>query len=218
MHPGPALVLFAVPDEARPFRRLGLAQAVVAVSGMGRRHAVQALDSAAARHRPSLVLTCGFAGGLNPRWKTGDVLGSADPGFPLAPHFAEAGIHEAVILCHDRIAPRARDKAALFQKTGADAVEMESGAIRDRCQSLGLPSATLRVISDEAGTDLPVDFNQLVDADQQLRLTRLVAHLLTHPGTLPGLLRLQKNCALASRRLAGALERILRPPGALSPR
>ena len=210
MHPGPALVLFAVPDEARPFRRLASPQAVVAVSGMGRRHAAQALESAVARHRPSLVLTCGFAGGLNPRWKSGDLLGSADPGFPLTPHFADAGIREAVILCHDRIAVRALEKAALFRQTGADAVEMESEEIRARCRALGLPSATLRVISDEAGTDLPVDFNRLVNADQQLRLTRLVAHVLTHPGTIPGLLRLQKSCALAARHLAEALDRILR--------
>ena len=41
------------------------------------------LENSLAECRPSLILSCGFAGALNPRLKTGDLVVDADADFPL---------------------------------------------------------------------------------------------------------------------------------------
>ncbi len=217
MPSGLVLVTFAVPEEARPFRRLAPPLARLLVTGMGRHRARLALDEAVRNVRPTCVITCGFAGGINPRWKVGDLLAEADPDFPLAARLAAVASPPvpARIHCADRVAARATDKAALFQETGADAVEMESGAIRARCRELDLPSATLRVISDAADMDLPVDFNALMTADQRLSAAKFAWHIVCHPTVIPGLMRLQKHCAHAAHRLAEALDLMLREPAHL---
>ena len=79
------LVLFAVRDEAKHFQ--SGAGCVVAVSGIGKINAERALTGALV-HRPQLVITCGYCGGLNPEHKRGDVIFDAD---------AESGIADALV-------------------------------------------------------------------------------------------------------------------------
>jgi adenosylhomocysteine nucleosidase len=93
----------------------------------------------------------------------------------------------------------------LWAETGADAVEMESGIIRAGCAARGIPSATLRVISDSAGDELPFDFGTMLTADDRLDFGKLLLRILGSPGKIPSLLRLQRNVALAGRRLAEVL-------------
>ena len=87
-----------------------------------------------------------------------------------------------------------------------------SGFIRALCRARGIRSATVRVVSDAAGDDLPLDFNKLSKPDQSLDFTKLAAALLKQPGKIPALLRLQKNCSLAAARLAEVLGKVLLKP------
>src|SRR5207237_6453396 len=73
----------------------------------------------------------------------------------------------------DRVATKVEEKQALWKATGADAVEMESQIIRAICRAHQIPSATIRVISDAAHEDLPLDFNLLMTAEQNLNYGRL---------------------------------------------
>jgi nucleoside phosphorylase len=135
-------------------------------------------------------------------------LFEADASFPRHERLA-ACARPARFHCADRIAATAVEKAALRAATGADAVEMESGAIRGLCRTEGIACATLRVVSDLAGEDLPFDFNRLSRADHSLDLPRLLLALAKSPTRLRALLRLQRQCAEAARKLADALERIM---------
>ena len=93
---------------------------------------------------PELVLTCGFAGGLNPDLKLGDVvfeifssssrreLAQTEIGNQLEPTYvgcyeqlAAAGAKPAKFFCADRIATTVAEKKKLRMETGADAVEMK---------------------------------------------------------------------------------------------
>ncbi len=207
---GPVLVCFAVKEEARCFQPEKIAGGCTTlITGMGRKNAVTAVRKAldAARHR--LVVTAGFAGGLNPKLKTGALVFNEDSEAGLAPALQAAGAVPGRFHCADRVMITAAEKAALWEATGADAVEMESAVIRTLCREFHLPSATVRVISDAADEDLPLDFNSLMTADDRINFAKLFGTVLSSPGKIPRLLKFQRQTAAAARALAGGLHRSL---------
>ncbi|MGH7971914.1 MAG: hypothetical protein ACREIC_24635 [Limisphaerales bacterium] len=205
------LVCFAVKEELRPFQKFARARPELRVllTGMGRRNALQALGKQVVRDKPKLVVTAGFAGGLNPQLHSGVVLfaGEATPAQETA--LVAAGAQRGTFYCTERVATTAREKAELRQRTGADAVEMESAIISQKCQELGIPSLTVRVILDTANEDLPLDFNRLLNSRDELEVGKVVRELVRAPGRLPALLRLQRQSARAAKRLAHVLEAAL---------
>ena len=82
---------------------------------------------------------------------------------------------------------------------------MESAVIHGVCRAGGIPCVTVRVISDEANEDLPLDFNALMTTDQRLDLKRLLWRVMCSPGLAGGLLRLQRRSRAAAERLAEVL-------------
>jgi hypothetical protein len=67
----------------------------------------------------------------------------------------------------------------------------------------------VRVILDTAEEDLPLDFNQLMNARQQMDYGKLALALARSPGKLGALLRLQKQSRAAAEALAAVLARLL---------
>ena len=55
------------------------------------------------------------------------------------------------------------DKAALFERTGAVAVDMESAAIAEVAEQHGLPFLAVRVVVDSAGDVLPAAVTAAAD-------------------------------------------------------
>ncbi|HOA62842.1 MAG: hypothetical protein KA191_10400 [Verrucomicrobia bacterium] len=208
---GQRLCLFAVAEEAKPFLRTarGMPGLRVEITGIGPRKAREAALLALEKSRPTLVLSCGFAGGLDPSLPRGTVLCSVDDGFPLESALIEAEAIHGRFVCSDRIVVTAAEKAALWQQTGADAVEMESGVIRAICRERGVPSATVRVISDAADEDLPLDFNRLSGPNFELSYARLAAELLRRPGKALELLRFRRVLRQAACCLAPPLVKAL---------
>jgi hypothetical protein len=105
----------------------------------------------------------------------------------------------------ERVAVTASEKQTLRESTGADAVEMESEAIRTICRQNKIPSATIRVILDTASDDLPLDFNRLMTDDQQMNYLKLAMTLAKSPARTIQLLAFQRQCRLAADNLAQVL-------------
>lgn len=102
----------------------------------------------------------------------------------------------------DRVAITARDKCDLRASTGAAVVEMESAAVAKKAQEWNVPFGCVRVVSDAAEADLPLDFNRYRDADGRFERTRIALAALGRPFTvLPGLVRLDRDCRKAAERL-----------------
>jgi nucleoside phosphorylase len=225
---GPILVLFAVPQEARPFlrelrkrgdrpQRLKLERRIpgvaawsfergqIWISGMGKRNAARTLDRALAAAAPDLVFTCGFAGGLNPGLPTSTVVFEADEPFPYTTRLSAAGAVASRFCCVDRVAVTPTDKAELRRQTGADAVEMESGVIRNACSERGIPAATVRVISDSADESLPLDFGALMTPDDRIDFGKLAFALARSPSKIPKLLRFQRRVSNTANTLSRVL-------------
>jgi adenosylhomocysteine nucleosidase len=230
------LVCFALKEEAAPFQKMAsgavaAAQAAsILITGIGRKNAEKSVREFLAANSPELMLTCGFAGGLNPDLKLGDVvfeltdrrgefhepLTEKEIGDSRSSSLREkllaAGAKPAKFFCADRIATTVAEKKRLRVDTGADAVEMESGAIHAVCRERGIPGATVRVISDTAGEDLPLDFNVLAKPDQNLDYGKLAWAIAKAPGKIGALMQLQKKTRFAAEQLAAVLAKLLQVP------
>lgn len=205
------LVCFAVPEEAAPFRRLAGVDANlrVIVTGMGRRNAERAIRGELHSYKPDLVLTCGFAGALNPALEFGAVLYAPENACGLAGKLAAAGARPARFHCAERVASGAAEKRRLATETRADAVEMESGWIAALCRQEGVSCVTVRVVLDTAEEDLPLDFNLLLDGRQRLSVSKLALALVRAPSKIPALIRLRKRSTEAAAKLARVLAAVL---------
>ena len=206
----PALVCFALQEEAAPFQNIAADRPGIHIltTGVGRANAEKSLRGFLAGNSTKHVFTCGFAGGLNPELPLGAVIFDTDDA-PLSKELAATGVKPAKFFCADRVAITVAEKKHLRAETGADAVEMESGAIQAICGELGIPCATVRVITDTANEDLPLDFNQLAKADLSVDYGKLALALAQAPGRIPALVRLRKNTNLAAQRLAAVLEKVI---------
>ena len=255
------LICFALKEEAAPFQKIAAGKvasaqaASILITGIGKKNTEKSvhefLNSCRSRgnetqikniletpyvvsYNPNLVLTCGFAGGLNPELKLGDVVfeltdrrgefhepqtksesgaRSARPSesLSLREKLLATGAKPAKFFCADRIATTVAEKRKLRDETGADAVEMESEAIHAVCRERGIPCVTVRVISDTAHEDLPLDFNALAKPDMSLDYGKLLWTVAKSPGKIGGLLRLKKCFRFAAERLAEVLAKITFP-------
>ena len=204
------LVCFALNEEAAPFRKLALRipDVEILITGIGRQNAENSLRQFLAKHLPKLVLTCGFAGGLNPELESGDVVyitGYAT----LDEKLADAGAKHASFLCAPRIATTVREKKQLRAKTGADVVEMESGAILAVCRESQIPCAMVRAISDTASENLPLDFNALSKPDLSLDYGKLAWAIAKAPWKIVALIQLHRKTSFASKQLADVLAKMI---------
>jgi hypothetical protein len=79
---------------------------------------------------------------------------------------------------------------------------MESAAVAAKARELGLPFHCIKVVSDTAREDMPLDFNLYRDAAGRFSRSRIAFAALGHPfTTIPALLRLDRNCRLAADKL-----------------
>ena len=218
------LICFALKEEAAPFQKIAAhrtalmpARPAILIVGIGRQNAEKAAREFLAQHSSELVLTCGFTGGLDPNLKLGDVIfelsasETRNPELAIRHSLLAAGAKPAKFFCADRIASTVAEKKALREESGADAVEMESAVIHAVCRERGIPCATIRVISDAADEDLPLDFNALAKADKSLDFGKLAWAIAKSPGKIGALMALQKKTSFAARQLATVLEKIIFP-------
>lgn len=218
------LVCFAVKEEAKffsPLREVRVAKGAreevrlrafcqVWITGMGRTNAARSIREAIEKVKPERVITAGFAGGLNPKLKVGDIIYDEDFDAGLGNQLEELGAVSAKFYCHKRVAITAQEKLALWKETGADVVEMESSVIRTICKEFRIPSATVRVISDDAHQDLPLDFNALMTSEDQIDYPKLIWAVLSKPSRIPKLMEFQRQTIFAARKLGSILQDVLR--------
>jgi adenosylhomocysteine nucleosidase len=210
--PVPLLLCFAVKQEMQflphPSPQAGRIQ--VWITGIGRKNAADNIRQALDSLRPQRVISAGFAGGLNPALKLASVVYDEDFDAGFGRTLEDLGAVPARFYSHPRVVITAAEKRLLWQDTGADAVEMESSVIRAICRELKVPSATVRVISDDAARDLPLDFNSLMTSEDRISLLKLLWAVFCRPGRIPKLLAFRRQTLLAARSLGAVLDLLLR--------
>jgi adenosylhomocysteine nucleosidase len=205
------LVFFALSQEAAPFRKQlpRNSSCRLVISGIGPSNAQQAAERALLAGRPSMVYTCGFAGALNPALEQHAVLFEAPPSFPDYSLLVRLGAVPSKYCLSARIVSSVAEKQQLRSATHADAVEMESGIIHRLCAERGISCATVRVISDTAAENLPLDFNQFMTQHAGMNYAKLAVALARSPRKLGELLAFQGRLKQSARVLGSFLKRLL---------
>lgn len=116
---------------------------------------------------------------------------------------------EGAIFTSRRVLFSPEEKHKRGRETDCIAVEMESGVYAEFAAQRELPFLVLRVILDAVDMTIP-PMKGITTPDGNIRMTRALTHMVTHPQHLPFLLRL-KRCR------AGAAEAIARICRALFP-
>ena len=201
------LVCFAVEEEAKHFRKItqNYPHLRILITGIGRENARRATIEALADNTPQTVLSCGFAGGLNPDLPRGTVLFAGENDFPHAKRLKESGAEPGSFYNVDRVLITTAEKESVRKTTGADAVEMESDTIWQVCEKAAIPCATVRVISDAANETLPLDFNQLFSSENTISHAALAKTLINSPNRIPGLIRFQRRITKCAEKLSVVL-------------
>src|SRR5207253_1642126 len=96
------------------------------------------------------------------------------------------------------------EKRGLADRTGADAVDMESAAIEGVCAARGVPFRAVRAVSDTVDTALSPELVRLLSGGRVSPWKAAVA-LAGKPSLLGEFRRLARDTKLAARNLAHAL-------------
>jgi hopanoid-associated phosphorylase len=172
---------------------------VVAVAGGG--DAVGLARKLDALHGDiSGVISIGLAGALSPLLKVGDVViadqiyfggekWKCDNLWRVALAAKLPGAHQGPLTGSDTILENAFTKAALYDATGALAVDMESQVAARFAAARGLKLAGLRIISDDASHVLPPAALVAMTPDGGIALGRVLWSVVKNPLQIPALIR-----------------------------
>jgi adenosylhomocysteine nucleosidase len=164
-----------------------------------------------------VVISAGVCGGLDPTLAPGDLV---LPHSVLGPTGELANVTPSHHRAAWALAPSARAgrlitmreviatpeaKAALFARTGAVAVDMESSVILAHAATAGCPTLVVRGVSDTARESLPPELIGLVTPAGRLSTVRALTLTVTRPRVLPRALALRQ----ATRRALIAVARLL---------
>lgn len=233
-----AAVVRAAFAQARPVG----AELALGISGASSVRAERIAAEFAAAGAAAIV-SAGVSGGLDPALEPGDLLiassvmtengetFAADPRLLCALQSAPSESRDerrnwarresaprsaprtAILLGADRIISTPENKARLFERTGAAAVDMESGGAARAAARSGVPFAAIRAIADPAGRALPGAALGAVAPDGSTRALATLLKCAKAPGDFPALLQLGRDSDLAlgalRRDLGGRFRRLL---------
>ena len=109
------------------------------------------------------------------------------------------------LVSQDRFIGSAAEKNELHVK-GAQAVEMEAAAVASAAYERGTPFSCVRVISDTAMEEFPIDFNRFRDSEGRFDRKKIAIQGLLSPFRgLPNLIRMGQRGRTTSIQLGDFL-------------
>lgn len=213
--------------------RIGEAEIVTVSTGVGMKRARETAERAfEVFTNPELVIMAGVAGALSAPMTPGHLVVAdrivnwrkespapestlpiaAEPLQAMKTALRSAGLDfsTGLIMTCNRVLATGEEKRAARERSGAIAVDMESGMIAAEAASRRLPFACVRAILDMADEELEVA--EVADADGRIRPLAAAGAILRKPGLAIGLARVMRNMSRATESLADALSAILREP------
>jgi len=239
-------LLFALEREARSFLQEFRAQqrfsgapcrarfcgpewltVLVMETGIGKNRTEEALHWLLAKpvlgnvpYQPKVIISCGFAGALQPDLQIGDLILATDvvdieghawpapwPG-DLPSGDWRPPLRRGRLLTTAQLLSGPSQKQELGLRHQALAVDMESAVLASLCSRQAIPFGCLRAISDRLDTALSPQVISLVSG-AGISWLRLAAMLARRPHLTSELWRLAQDSRFASRQLAKGLGELL---------
>jgi len=208
--------------------KIGVAEIIVLITGVGTQAASQAMDlmmrMADKDQHFDIVLSSGLAGALCDTLNVGDIVAPrellaemrhADLGSDritvdgeLRQLALSQGAKDAnCLITTDQILVKASQKKSCASR--AQSVDMESFEVVKEALAWGARSVVIRSISDSATEDLPINFNLTLSNKREVSMAKVFLQLLRNPFALPALIRFGKQSRQAATLLAAFLENYL---------
>lgn len=204
--------------------------------GVGSKEARARIRALFARNVPNALCAAGFAGALDSRLQVGDLVvdnrhsdeklvcaarQAFSDAFECRDHCPAASCAQVgnlprslwfgPIASVDAPVESAAEKHALYRRTGAVAVDMETEALAAECRSAGIPFIAVRVVSDDAHHDLPVPMQHWFDLERQHATPgALIRYLAMHPRKIRPFFHFVLPLHCARTTLARALVLLIR--------
>lgn len=199
---------------------------VIIRSGAGRENAARAAETLIDGHRPQVVISAGFAGGLSPSLMRHDIL-SADcvidtsgrqininvQSMPSVPDWP--GLRIGKLISVDHVVRESSEKQSLYQLHQALAVDMETFVVAEVCRRRDVPLFAVRIIHDTAGDILPPDVEHLLrQKSEAARLGAALSAIWRRPASIKDLWAMKENSLIGSVHLAKFIAHLIEKQGA----
>ncbi len=206
-------------------KRTGRATPRAACAGA---HAGRAQDGAARliAQGARVIVSFGLCGGLGPSLRPGALIlatsvvdragqsydTDADTRGRLSNDLVAAGLSPigGLILGDDEAAATVMQKAKLYDRTGAVAVDMESHGVALAAHEAGIPFLVVRAVADPAARDLPHAALVATREDGGIHAQAVMTALIRRPWEIGAMLRLARDARVAFATLKRAAETLLR--------
>ena len=192
----------------------------VLLTGIGRDACLGTLGSLSdSQPAPDLLVSSGFAGAL----KNGIAIGGLIAPARTRTLQDDADVNADAVLRNEAIrlgalpidtmitsnhlAKTAEEKSRLAFY--GEAVDMESALVMSWFRKKGAAVMALRVVSDGATEDLPLDFDWCLTPQGAIKPMSLVKQIVMRPGNLPNLIRFGRQSYQAGQALARFLEQFV---------
>jgi adenosylhomocysteine nucleosidase len=176
---------------------------VVVCGGIGSEAARRAAEVILSLYHPGLVISAGFAGGLDPTLEAGQTLTPRHVIDASDGSRTDSGFGEGVLISFADIAD-VEQKARLGAAYAAHAVDMEAAAVARSAQAHGVKFLACKVISDTRGSSLP-PIARFIGSDGKFHALKFLAYIAVRPWLWPRVQRLASDSAMAAANLCSVL-------------
>ena len=203
---------------------------VLVRTGMGKNCALSALKEVLSITVPALVLSIGYAGGLDLRLKVGDLV-VADKVLEIDPAatFSKSYLvnpqqtdlferltsqkkimtYRGTLLTVNQVISDSSAKKELGSSHKALAVDMETSSLIAHCIEKKIPFVSVRAISDTMEQSL-INTNSFVDSEGKISKVKAGWYAATHPNVIKNLISLRSQSQKATANLTESLGVFLR--------
>jgi adenosylhomocysteine nucleosidase len=191
----------------------------IVLSGVGHKAARAGAEVLIAGHRPRWLLSAGFAGALDPALRRNDLVLPDEVVGPGGGSLAiDCPVDEITgfrrpggrLLTVDRVVVRAADKAELRRESSADLLDMETFAVAQAARERAIRFLGVRVISDDACSELPSEVARLLSQSGSYRVGAAMRAIWDRPSALKDFWTLHARALEAADRLARGIAKLLK--------
>jgi len=206
------------------------AHIVLVRTGMGKECALDSLKKVLSRMYPALVLSIGYAGGLDLKLNVGDLViadkvleinqaNSFAKSFTINPEQQDLfyvltsqeqlTIYKGTLLTVNQVIADSSAKQELGSSHKALAVDMETSSLIAHCIEKKIPLISVRAISDTMKQSL-INTNSFIDKEGRVSKIKAGWYVVTHPNSIKSFISLRSQSQKATSNLTEIIGLFLR--------